>query len=37
MQAAEGHANLTEDQLSAVYDHGLYPAVCNLAPKLVTS
>ena len=37
MRAAEGRANLTEDQLSAVYDRGLYPAVCNLAPELATN
>lgn len=37
MQGAEGRAELLEDQLAAVYDRGLYPAVCFLAPELATN
>lgn len=37
MQAAEGRADLTEDQKAAVYDQGLYPAICRLAPELATN
>lgn len=37
MQTAEGRVDLTEDQLAAVYNHGLYPAICHLAPELATN
>jgi len=37
MQAAEGQVDLTEDQLAAVYDRGLYPAIHRLAPELATN
>ncbi|KAG9308932.1 hypothetical protein JVU11DRAFT_11396 [Chiua virens] len=36
-QAAEGHSELSEDQLAAVYDRGLYPAICHLTPELATN
>lgn len=36
VQTAEGCAKLSEDQLAAVYYHGLYPAVSHLTPELAT-
>ncbi|KAH0825740.1 hypothetical protein J3R83DRAFT_9955 [Lanmaoa asiatica] len=37
MQAAEDRADLSDDQLAAIYDRGLYPAICHLAPELATN
>ncbi|KAG9318980.1 hypothetical protein JVU11DRAFT_1096 [Chiua virens] len=37
MQAAEARADLTDDQLSAIYDFGLYPVICHIAPELATN
>ena len=37
MGTAEGRAALTEDQLAAIYERGLYPAICYLTPELATN
>ncbi|KAF8546580.1 hypothetical protein OG21DRAFT_1527739 [Imleria badia] len=37
MEATEGHVELTEDQLTAIYEQGLYPVICYLALELVTN
>lgn len=37
MQGAEARADLDEGHQADVYNHGLYPAVCHLAPELATN
>lgn len=37
MDAAEGRVDLTEEQLAAVYNHGVYPSISYLAPELATN
>jgi len=37
MQGVKAHADLDKGHLVDIYNHGLYPAVCCLAPELATN